>query len=190
MLANKLKPFVGSGYVTCDSSEPKSIQELNEYGVRAVGAIKGKDSVNFGIQWLRQLEIIIHPKCKYTKQEFESYKWKQDKNGVVLPAPLDKNNHHVDCLIGETIVNTVSGDYQIKDLVGKTGLVYCYDETRQEMTKARFYDCRKTHENINVFEVTMEDGRSFTASATHPVLTQRGWVNVSDLSEADSIVCV
>ena len=96
MLANKLKPFVGSGYVTCDSSEPKSIQELNEYGVRTVGAIKGKDSVNFGIQWLRQLEIIIHPKCKYTKQEFESYKWKQDKNGVVLPVPLDKNNHHID----------------------------------------------------------------------------------------------
>lgn len=98
MLANLLKPFVGSGYVTCDSSEPKSIQELNEYGVRAVGAIKRKDSVNFGIQWLRQLEIIIHPKCKYTKQEFESYKWKQDKNGVVLPVPLDKNNHHIDCI--------------------------------------------------------------------------------------------
>ena len=98
MLANKLKPFVGSGYITYDSSEPKSIQELNEYGVRTVGAIKGKDSVNFGIQWLRQLEIIIHPKCKFAKQEFESYRWKQDKNGTPLPVPVDKNNHIIDGL--------------------------------------------------------------------------------------------
>ena len=97
-LAGKLKPFVGKNYVTCDSAEPKSVQELNEYGVRAVGATKGRDSVNFGIQWLRQLEIVIHPKCVHTIEEFETYKWKQDKSGNVLPVPVDKNNHHIDAI--------------------------------------------------------------------------------------------
>ena len=96
MLADALKAMVGRELVTCDSSEPKSIIELQANKVNAVGAIKGKDSVNFGIQWLKQLEIIIHPKCKYTAIEFSTYKWKEDRSGHRLAVPVDKNNHHID----------------------------------------------------------------------------------------------
>jgi len=98
VLAQEVKNRIGDDYVTCDSAEPKSIKELKQYGVRALAAKKGKDSVNHGIQWLQQQTIIIDVKCQNTKNEFQSYKWKEDKDGNVLPVPVDKNNHIIDAL--------------------------------------------------------------------------------------------
>lgn len=98
VLAQEVKNRIGDDYVTCDSAEPKSIKELKQYGVKALAAKKGKDSVNHGIQWLQQQTIIIDVKCQNTKNEFQSYKWKEDKDGNVLPVPVDKNNHIIDAL--------------------------------------------------------------------------------------------
>jgi len=84
--------------IVCDSSEPKSIAELQGYGINADGAIKGKDSVLFGIQWLQQHEIIIDTSCINTRNEFMQYKWKEDKGGKALPVPVDKSNHLIDGL--------------------------------------------------------------------------------------------
>ena len=57
VLAQEVKNRIGDDYVTCDSAEPKSIKELKQYGVKALAAKKGKDSVNHGIQWLQQQTI-------------------------------------------------------------------------------------------------------------------------------------
>lgn len=84
--------------VTCDSAEPKSIQELNRYGVHAVGAKKGKDSVNFGIDWLKRQEIIIDAGCINMRNELSQYKWKEDAGGNALKIPVDRNNHLIDAL--------------------------------------------------------------------------------------------
>jgi phage terminase large subunit len=84
--------------VTCDSGEPNSIQELTKYGVHAVGAKKGKDSVTFGIDWLKQQEIIIDAGCINMRNELSQYKWKEDAGGNALKVPVDKNNHLIDAL--------------------------------------------------------------------------------------------
>ncbi len=101
MIAERLKPIIGYGHrgeiVVCDSAEPKSIEELIQYGINAIGAMKGKDSVNFGIQWLQGLTaIIIDKSCQNTLNEFELYHWKKNKQGEVLNIPVDKDNHHID----------------------------------------------------------------------------------------------
>ena len=96
LLAAEVKNMAGSEVVTCDSSEPKSIAELRQYGVTAAAAIKGKDSVNFGIQWLQKLQIVIDYRLKEAINEFTVYKWREDKDGNVLPEPVDKNNHIID----------------------------------------------------------------------------------------------
>lgn len=98
MLAKEVKKKVGGTYVICDSSEPKSIKELKIYGLNTLGAKKGKDSVSHGIQWLQQQKIIIHTKCINTINEFQQYKWKEDKDGNVLKVPIDKLNHIIDAL--------------------------------------------------------------------------------------------
>ena len=97
LLANDL---VGEDMVVCDSSEPKSIAELQMHGTRAAGAIKGKDSVLHGIQWLQQNTIIIDKKCINTRNEFMKYAWKEGKDGLAVspPRPVDRDNHLIDAL--------------------------------------------------------------------------------------------
>jgi len=94
----QVKQKVGREIVTCDSAEPKSIADFKTLGVNAIPAKKGKGSIEHGIKFLKSLEIIIHEDCMNTKLEFSKYKWKEDKNGNVLPVPVDKDNHLIDAL--------------------------------------------------------------------------------------------
>ena len=88
----------GKDLITADSAEPKSIAELQQKGLLVRGARKGKDSVNFGIQWLQQQKIIVDKKCINMQNEFSTYKWKEDAGGNALPIPVDRNNHLIDAL--------------------------------------------------------------------------------------------
>lgn len=83
---------------TGDSSEPKSIDELKGYGLRITGASKGKDSVNNGIQWIQDFEIIIHPRCVNFLTEISNYTWDTDKFGNKLNVPIDDFNHLMDAM--------------------------------------------------------------------------------------------
>ena len=90
----------GNKIIVCDSAEPKSIAELNDYGINVVGARKGPDSVEYGIKWLQDLEeIIIDPiRCPNTAREFNSYELEQDKEGNFKSRFPDKNNHSIDAV--------------------------------------------------------------------------------------------
>lgn len=96
ILALRIKDIIGHKRVVCDSAEPKSIEELRQKGINAVGAKKGKDSVNFGIQWLQQQAIIVDPKCINARNELQQYHRKEDKQGNVLDEPADVFNHFID----------------------------------------------------------------------------------------------
>ena len=98
VFASRIKPLVGSEQVFFDSAEPKSIDELCEYGINAVPSIKGKDSIAFGIQWLQKLEIIIHPRCQNAINEFGLYQWKKNIKGEYVNTPVDKDNHIPDAV--------------------------------------------------------------------------------------------
>ena len=76
------KRIVDMGYVkesiTADSAEPKSIDELRNFGLYIHGAKKGRDSINNGIQWIQDLEIIVHPRCVNFLTEISNYMWRQE----------------------------------------------------------------------------------------------------------------
>lgn len=85
--------------IIADSSEPKSIDELKYYGIRRIqGAKKGKDSINNGIQWIQDLEIIIHPRCVNFLTEISNYQWDTDKFGNKINKPIDCFNHLMDAM--------------------------------------------------------------------------------------------
>ena len=88
--------FVGNEYVMCDNAEPKTIDFLASNNIKAIGAIKGADSINRGIRWLQGYEIIIHKTCQNAKNEFEQYHWQEDKYGNAMAKPVDTNNHLID----------------------------------------------------------------------------------------------
>lgn len=98
-IAEKVKSMgYGKERITGDSAEPKSIDELRSLGLRIKGAAKGKDSINNGIQWIQDLEIIIHPKCVNFITEISNYTWDQDKFGTKLNRPIDDFNHLMDAM--------------------------------------------------------------------------------------------
>ena len=94
--------ITGMGYgketITADSAEPKSIDELRSLGLYVHGAKKGKDSINNGIQWIQDLEIIVHPRCVNFLTEISNYMWKSDRFGKKLNEPIDDFNHLMDAM--------------------------------------------------------------------------------------------
>ena len=88
----------GKEKITADCAEPKSIDELNGLGLRVKGAVKGKDSILNGIQWIQDLEIIIHPRCVNFLTEISNYTWDKDKFDKVLNKPIDDFNHLMDAM--------------------------------------------------------------------------------------------
>lgn len=88
----------GKERITADSAEPKSIDELKSLGLRIQGAKKGKDSVTNGIQWIQDLQIIIHPRCVNFLTEISNYTWATDKFGTLLNVPVDDFNHLMDAM--------------------------------------------------------------------------------------------
>ena len=88
----------GKERITADSAEPKSIDELKSLGLRVRPAAKGKDSVQNGIQWIQELQIIIHPRCVNFLTEISNYTWDKDKFGNKLNVPIDDFNHLMDAM--------------------------------------------------------------------------------------------
>ena len=90
---------IGASVIVADSAEPKSIAEINSYGgLKVIGAIKGPDSIDYGIRWLQNLfEIIIDPvRCPNTAREFSTYEYEKDRYGNFKSKYPDENNHSID----------------------------------------------------------------------------------------------
>lgn len=76
--------------VVADSSEPKSIEEIQGYGVGIIGAVKGQGSVNRGIDYVKTQRISLTKKSIKTKKAYDNYKFIVDKKtGNILNIPDD-----------------------------------------------------------------------------------------------------
>jgi phage terminase large subunit len=86
----------GREEIWADSAEPRLIEELYREGVNIKPVIKGKDSINFGIQVMQNYKINIPKTCQNLINEFYSYEWSSDRFGKQLDRPIDFNNHLID----------------------------------------------------------------------------------------------
>ena len=86
--------------VTADSAEQKSIADFKAYGAYIKPAIKGPDSVRYGIKWLQGLNHIYIDKrrCPKTYKEFTHYEYCQDREGNWISDYPDENNHSIDAV--------------------------------------------------------------------------------------------
>jgi phage terminase large subunit len=86
--------------ITADSSRPETISYMQHHGFGNVGAaLKGAGSVEDGIEFLKNYDIVVHPDCRHTADELTFYSWKVDPlTGEVLPVLADKHNHVIDAL--------------------------------------------------------------------------------------------
>jgi phage terminase large subunit len=86
------------GMVIADSAEPKSIDEIKSYGIPIVGAVKGKDSVNVGIQFVQNQQISVTKRSINIIKEYRNYLWETDRDGKVLNVPEHQYSHSMDAI--------------------------------------------------------------------------------------------
>lgn len=94
-------PGIADFEVIADSARPESISYVRRKGIpRCVGAVKGKGSVEDGIDHVKSFsQIVVHPDCVETAEELRLYSYKIDKkSGQVMRDIVDKFNHYIDSL--------------------------------------------------------------------------------------------
>lgn len=83
--------------ITCDSAEPKSINDYRDFGLPARGAIKGPGSIEYSMKWFQTRTIVIDPKrTPNAYKEFSNYEYERDKDGNIISGYPDENNHLID----------------------------------------------------------------------------------------------
>ena len=101
------------GIVVADSAEPKSIDELKEYGINIIGSIKGQGSVNRGINYVQDQKISMTKHSLNLIHEYRNYMWKTDKDGNIMNVPDKGFDHSLDAV-----------RYGMESLKGQTEEVY------------------------------------------------------------------
>ena len=87
---------VDRALVIADSAEPKSIDEIKLYGINILPCVKGKDSVNQGIQYLQDQRISVTKHSHNIIREYNNYLWKVDKDGKIVNVPEGGFDHAMD----------------------------------------------------------------------------------------------
>ena len=85
--------------IKADNARPETISYMRRHGFNIIGAKKWQGSIEDGIEFLKTFDIVIHPRCKHTIDEFNHYSYKVDKQtGDVLPVIVDAWNHTIDAV--------------------------------------------------------------------------------------------
>jgi phage terminase large subunit len=79
-----------------DSAEPKSIDEIKSFGVNIIPAVKGVDSIKYGIQMIQDQQISVTKRSVNLIKEYRNYLWMTDKDGRIMNEPEGIWNHHMD----------------------------------------------------------------------------------------------
>jgi phage terminase large subunit len=84
--------------VVADSAEPKSIDEIREYGINIIPTVKGKDSVSNGINKVQQQRISVTKRSVNIIKEYRNYLFQTDKNGIIQNEPEKGFDHAMDAV--------------------------------------------------------------------------------------------
>lgn len=83
-----------NGPIYADSSEPKSISDIQGYGIGIYSVSKGKDSVKAGIQLMQEYEFLVTKNSVHLQEELNKYEWsKKDPS-----EPIAIFNHCIDAV--------------------------------------------------------------------------------------------
>jgi len=84
--------------IWCDSSEPRSVEELYRAGFNAKPVKKGPDSIKFGIGILQNFKIHVKKDSQNVINEMYGYQYATDKGGYTTDTPEEGLDHSLDAL--------------------------------------------------------------------------------------------
>lgn len=98
-IADRLRYLDVNNYIVADSADPKSIDDLRSMGLSVISAIKGADSIRYGIAKINSYNLFIHENSSNLINELYNYSYTTDKKtGNSLNIPIDKFNHAIDAI--------------------------------------------------------------------------------------------
>jgi phage terminase large subunit len=165
--------------IYADSQEAKSIEELKRMGWNIMPCVKGKGSVNAGIDMLLGKVIHITESSKNIANEFLNYAWALDRNKEPTNDPIDKFNH---CFVYDTEINTNCGMKKIGEV--KVGdLVF----TRNGYKKVvKIWD--NGLKQVKDYWLHLDtDMIKLRCTNNHLILTNKGWKPISKLKSGMTI---
>lgn len=87
----------GDYTITCDSAEPKSVNDYRDFGLPARPAKKGPGSIEYSMKWWQGKKIVMDPaRTPNSCKEFKKYEYERDKDGNIISGYPDKDNHFID----------------------------------------------------------------------------------------------
>jgi len=103
-LADVIKGEENNILIIADSAEPKSIEEIKEYGINITGVKKKSDkgSTKSFVKW--GIDLVATQKISMTKRslniikEYRNYLWVTDKQGKILNEPEHEFSHSMDAI--------------------------------------------------------------------------------------------
>lgn len=90
-------PGIYNRQIVADSARPETISYMQKRGFRIRRAIKGANSVEEGVEFMRSCDIVVHPDCRRVADELATYSYKvDDLTEEILPELKDRDNHFID----------------------------------------------------------------------------------------------
>ena len=112
-LAEMIKklPYVSFNYIMCDSAEPKSIADLEAYGINALPVSKVER--RFGFKWMQSRnKIVIDPRrTPNVHREFSRAEYGKTRSGQFISRYPEVDDHSID-----------AARYAVSDLTAGAGL--------------------------------------------------------------------
>jgi phage terminase large subunit len=86
--------------IVADCARPETISHLKNHGYPLIEpSVKGPNSVEEGVKFIQDLEVVVHPRCKHVIDELTNYKYKVDPlTEEILPILVDESNHTIDSI--------------------------------------------------------------------------------------------
>lgn len=82
--------------ITCDSNEPKSVNDYRYFELPARAAIKGPGSVEYGFKWLQGKKLVFDlRRTPNAYKEFSKYEYERDKEGNVISGYPEGQSDHL-----------------------------------------------------------------------------------------------
>ncbi len=103
---------VRKGYdeIFADAAEPKSIEEIHRHGFNIKSCPKGADSVEYGLQRVRQHRIHWTKDSLNGIKEIRNYRYIADKNGALTSKTTHQYSHMMDAMrygvVGKLLLNS------------------------------------------------------------------------------------
>ena len=191
--AQDLKEFIKGYNVRAIYIDPAAASfklEMIKQGVTKV--YDADNEVLDGIRFMSNLiycgDLKFNRMCKNIIHELSAYCWDENYKARGVDKPKKENDHI--CVVGSTLVNTLSfGKIPIKDLVGYRYYLKGYDQEADEYITTIGHNAKKTGTKKRVVKLTLENGKTLTATPDHNVYTKRGYVEIQNLIEDDEVLC-